>query len=256
METLTLNSISEIRSLLTCRNQVLVRRVYDNLEDTTPAGIIKAVDPSFRPNVHADRISEVVMVPEGLYYYPPMYKYKQATESIDWDTDMELRVGDIVWHTFMELSDTYNIKVRDSGELYKLLRYEDFYLAKRGEELIMLNGYVLCEEVLRDRLGALDVLEREVDTTLGRVALLGNRNRAYRIRGGAKDLDGNDILKVGDIIVKRNPKVHIRLEEDVHAKFPLEKKMYFIIQRRDIFAVIDKQVDVNINLVEAFKDKH
>ena len=256
METITLNSISEIKSLLTCRNQVLVKRVYDNLNDTTPSGVIKAVDPSFRPNVHADRISEVVLVPEGLYYYPEMYPHKKATESIDWDTAMELKAGDIVWHTFMELSDTYNIEVRDSKELYKLLRYEDFYLAKRGDELIMLNGYCLCEEVLKDRINKFDVLEREVDMSLGKIALLGNRNGAYRIRGGAKDLDGDDILKVGDIILKRRPDVHIRLEEDVHARFPLEKKMYFIIQRRDIFAVIDKQVDVNVNLVAPPENKH
>ena len=247
MDTIVLDSISQIKSLLTCRNQILVKRVFDNLEDTTPSGVIKAVDPSFRPNVHADRISEVVLVPEGLYFYPPMYKHKHATESIDWDTDMELLPGDIVWHNFMELADTYNIEVRDEKALYKLLRYEDIYLAKRGEELIMLNGYCLCEEVLRDRLGELDVLDRDIDKGIGKVVLLGKRNRSYRIRGGAKDLDGDDVLKVGDIIVKRRPDVHIRLEEDVHARFPLgEKKMYFIIQRRDIFAVIDKQVEVKI----------
>ncbi len=246
METIVLNSISEITSLLTCRNQILVKRVYDNLEDTTPSGVIKAVDPSFRPNIHADRISEVVLVPDSLYYYPDMYKHKHATESIDWDTTMELRVGDIVWHTFMELADTYNIEVRDEDALYKLLRYEDFHFAQRGEELIMLNGYVLCEEVLKDRFNDFDVLDQEVDMRLGKIALLGNRNRAYRIRGGAKDLDGDDILEVGDIILKRRSDIHIRLEEEVHARFPLERKMYFIIQRRDILAVIDKHVDVKV----------
>ena len=224
-----------------------MRRVFDNLEDTTEHGIIKAVDPSFRPNVHADRISEVVMVPEGLYYYPGLYKHKKATESIDWDTDMELLPGDIVWHNFMELTDTYNIKVRDDKALYKLLRYEDIYLAKRGEELIMLNGYCLCEEVLRERLSEFDVLDRDIDKNIGRVVLVGKRNRSYRVRSGIRDLDGDDMLKVGDIIVKRRPDVHIRLEEDVHARFPLgEKKMYFIIQRRDIFATIDKQVELKV----------
>jgi len=242
----------------------LLKQKYNNEEHRTESGIWAITDSTFRPEVHANRISTVAMVPDSLFYAPHNTPY--GAESMPWNTEMELKVGDEVWHTFMPLDSIHTIEVEDEpGVLYRLLRYDDIYLAKRhkhpqdkideaiffGKEhkvedfkIIMLNGYCLCEEILDEKISALDVIDPEVNKKIGRIAVIGKANKSYYKRAGDVDLDGNAEVKVGDIIVKRREDHHIRLEESLHAKFPLgEKKMYFIIQRKDMYAKITKDAD-------------
>jgi hypothetical protein len=106
--------------------------LFKSEEDTTPSGIIKVGDTDFQPAMHANRISEVVMVPEELYYGLVWHKRRNdATESMPWRTDMDLQVGDIVWHDYMNSLNCPVIDVEDSDEQYKLLNYYDLYVAKR-----------------------------------------------------------------------------------------------------------------------------
>ena len=180
------------------------------------------------------------MVPDSLYYNVKKPMTSNFTESMPWDADIEIRPGDVVWHTFMNLSGQMEITTdEEPGELYRTIRYDDIYLAQRGDELIMLNGYCLCEEVLEEKQYSVDLLDPEVDTTRGRVALLGKPNRGYKTGWKSRDLDSGCDIREGDLIVKLRADHHIRLEEEVHAKFPLEEKMYFIIQRKDIMAVLE-----------------
>ena len=238
-----------------------MRTVDKNEEAVTPAGIIKIGDTDWKPSAHANRISEIVMVPDTLYYGLVWHvKYPNAPESMPWRTDIQIKPGDIVWHDYMNSLNCPIINVDDEpGEQYKLLNYYDLYVAKRkigshtrykvmqyvvenGQalEVIPLNGYVLCEEVLQERDGDLDVLDKHVDKKLGKVAFISNKNYEYRweqIKAPPKgtDKDGNEILEVGDIIIKMNPDIHIMLEDPIHARFN-KNTLYFIIQRKDIYA--------------------
>jgi len=234
--------------LLSCRNQVLVKRKYKNEEQQTESGVFVIADSSFRPALHADRIAEVVLVPPGLYYHKHSYShYQYGGESMPWDCDMELQVGDTVVHTFMNRDDIVNIEVEDEpGELYRMMPYDDIYVARRGDEVIPLNGYCLCEEVEKESMS--DVLEiilcdkegdieAPIDKTVGKIAYVGKPNRAYRGDGWERDLDGDMKVNVGDTVIKRRSDIHIRLEEDLHNKFFDSPVMYFIIQRKDIYGV-------------------
>lgn len=164
-----------------------------------------------------------------------------------WETNIELEIGDVVWHTFMEVDTMIDILVDDEpDELYKLIRYDDIYLAKRGDELIPLNGYCLCEEIKKEQSSNIEVISvvddmtanpHGVDMTRGKIAYIGRPNKKYRIGLTEADLDGEDIIEVGDIIIKRRSDHHIRLEEDIHNKLD---KMYFIIQRKDMYAKYEK----------------
>ena len=271
-----IKSISQIRKLISSRNQVLVKTLDKNEDSRTPSGIYKVGDTDFNPAKHANRISEVIMVPDTLYYGLTWHKvYPKASESMPWRTDMELQVGDIIWHDYMNSLNCAVIDVDDErDEQYKLLNYYDIYVAKRkivldvwaegeyhdsrgscvimngvryggimeGEDIIAvipLNGYVLCEEVLEERKSSMDVLEKHVDQRFGRVAFMGKKNYGYRRERIRKppvemDFDGDMDLTPGDIIVKKNPKIHIMLEDPVHCRFNCDT-MYFVIQRKDIY---------------------
>jgi len=164
-----------------------------------------------------------------------------------WDCAMELKVGDIVVHTYMDREDIVNIEVDDEpGELYRLMPYDDIYVARRGDEIIPLNGYCLCEEVEKEGMSkTLDVvlynkddnIEDPVDKQIGKVAYVGEPNRAYRLDGYEKNYDEGVDVNVGDVIVKRRSDIHIRLEEDLHHRFFDNPVMYFIIQRKDIYGI-------------------
>jgi len=266
-----IKSISQIRKLISSRNQVLVKTLDKNEDSRTPSGIYKVGDTDFNPAKHANRISEVIMVPDTLYYGLTWHKvYPKASESMPWRTDMELQVGDIIWHDYMNSLNCAVIDVDDErDEQYKLLNYYDIYVAKRevdirnvsrkltgaginylwgchyieennrGYQIIPLNGYVLCEEVLEERKSSMDVLEKHVDQRFGRVAFMGKKNYGYRRERIRKppvemDFDGDMDLTPGDIIVKKNPKIHIMLEDPVHCRFNGDT-LYFVIQRKDIY---------------------
>ena len=257
-----------------------------NEEAITPSGVLKIGDIDFQPAAHANRISEIIMVPDTLNYHLAWHKKRQGiSESMPWKTDMQLLPGDIVWHDYMDSLNCPMIIADDEpGERYKLLNYYDLYVAKRpipqmnfitsgrlaserimiqavhylgethqflgdiengsAEAIIPLNGYLLCEEVKEERLGEFDVLDKHVDKKLGKIAFMGKKNEQYRWERIGKspkglDKDGNEILEVGDIIIKKNPEIHIMLEDPVHARFN-GSKLYFIIQRKDIYA---KKID-------------
>lgn len=266
-----IKSISRVKKILSCRNEILVRTMYDNEEDVTPSGIIKVGDTDWEPAAHANRISEVVMLPNTLYYGLKWHKkFPNATESMPWRTDIQIQVGDIVWHDYMNSLNCPILDVDDEpGVQYKLLNYYDLYVVKRKEEsavsivlnpgetfyyngetyiienegmnkIIPLNGYVLCEEVLEEQKGDMDVLEKHIDKRYGRVAFVGKPNYGYRCERIKqppieKDKDGDMGLVPGDVIVKKNPQIHIMLEDALHARFNGDT-LYFIIQRKDIYA--------------------
>lgn len=265
-----LKSIKEIKKLLSCNNQVLARTVDKNEESRTKAGLYKVGDTDFQPAKHANRISEVVMVPDTLYFGLTWHKvYPHATESMPWRTEQQLLPGDIIWHSYMDSLNCPMITCEDEPEEeYKLLNYYDIYVAKReiaqmssstgftqsfnyGNEqyikngnseiylIVPLNGYILCEEVKEEKLGDLDVLDKHIDQRFGKVAFIGKKVTYRRERIGKppveRDFDGDDEFVPGDIIIKKNPKIHILLEDPLHCRFN-GNTLYFVIQRKDIYA--------------------
>ena len=236
-----LNSINDIGKLISSNNQVLVETVTKNEEKKTASGIWLVTDTDWRPAMHTNRQSKVIKLPDSLYYNntPRQKLPSDAPESLPWDTDMELKVGDMVWHDFMAVHNCPVITTEDEPDKeYKLIRYDDIYVAKRGEKIIVLNGYVLCEEVF-DKTSALDVENKRPSFIKGKVRYMGKPNREYLSK---KKSDAFADFGVGDVIVKRRitkqegADDRIFLEDAMHKTF--SDKMFFIIQRCDVFGKI------------------
>lgn len=223
-----LKDISEMKRVL--NNKVLVKTHYKSTDARTEGGIYKIApsETDWRPADHTNRISEVVLTPDSLFYS----EVTKDWNSMPWDTDMELQKGDLVWHDFLA---AHNCPIattdQQPDEEYKLLPYQDIYLVKRGEEFICLNGFVLCEEVF-DEPTKFETAKK-LNPKFGKVAYLGKPNRAYR---QSKSSDDNIDIKVGDVIIKRKKDIHILLESADHQQ--LDKPL-FIIQRRDIFGILE-----------------
>ena len=93
------------------------------------------IDTTYKPEDHVEIINEVIAVPERLKFN-------------EWETEMQLKVGDKVWVNYLSIIKGERVQV--GGEVYVLVPYEKIILTKRGDDLVMLNGYVLIEPVLEE----------------------------------------------------------------------------------------------------------
>jgi len=154
---------------------------------------------------------------------------------------MELKVGDHVLVSYLESINYHKITAKE-GEFY-LFHYSDIYVARRLAlerhhanrtkkyvtvdemvyEIIPVNGYLLCEEIVAPRRSELDFRDL-VDRRHAKVVYVG------------KPLKGEeDNIKPGDMIVKI-PEPHYKVESEYHSEFFGKKKDYVLIQRRHIHA--------------------
>jgi co-chaperonin GroES (HSP10) len=93
------------------------------------------IDTSFEPEKFAVTSAKVIHPPQGL--------------SSVLNTDNEVQQGDTIFFHYLCVGNA----VRDgkyimyNGKLYIIINYDSCYVAKRGNEIIMLNGYILVERI-------------------------------------------------------------------------------------------------------------
>lgn len=245
---LIVKDISKVDCLI---NTVLVRPTRSNDELLLAGDKTMYIDTSFEPMKHAPTTGEVFGVPEQLYFTTK----KNAQSSMEWDTDMELKIGDIVNYHFLDIrtaieQDDY---VLCDGKAYFPIRYDRIFCAKRKmpkgsititaggnfvvgpdgrpEEVIMLNGYVLVkpvEEKIETILQLPQNVEGRYDAKYGEVRFIGTPNRRYRENYPADDTR----LEAGMTVIL-DKVCDITLEYDIHTSFDGDKK-YFRVQRNNI----------------------
>lgn len=250
--------VDSIEGLKPIRNNVLMRRVYKNLEETTAAGLYKAA-PSMNKNEYlyqnSDRVFEVMATPDELHMHP-----KIANCPL-WVCDMELEKGDLVW--VWGRAPLYCPQIVTPEETYDLISYFECIVAlrrttfvdwsrlrelyvKRGEmiyKVIPLNGYVIMEEI-KESESVLDYEKEKVREDLGRVAYLGKPNKFYwsfdkvnkvfttHDRESTVDIKVNDRVVLGTI---RGERARPMLEDTLFHYF--NGGNYFALQRQYIDAV-------------------
>jgi co-chaperonin GroES (HSP10) len=165
----------------------------------------------------------VYKVPSGLYYN------EDDKNSMDWETEMELQVGDMVWYGIME---SYNATtILCEGKLYKFISYADCSVAKRGDKVIVLNGMVLIQPLKKQKLSELDVLsEQELDLTRGKVCFIGQPNKRYK----QPSYVDHEELNVGDEVIFA-PKAYPTLLERKKFMATFDgDELYYCVPRRKI----------------------
>ena len=252
------------------QNFVLCLIDYDNENLKTKGGLLigfnkdvnygtgEPNDTSSRPADLAEVSCIVYKLPARLYFNPD-----DPNKSMPWDCDMDLQVGDHVWTNPIEALNAIGMECE--SKVYRLLPYQDLYCAKRTIQLpgnisvkdiidiwkqtgdllypansinavIMLNGYVLCEQIHKESLSVLDVTTQEqIDTTKGKIAYLGKQNRRYL----SNELCDFENLSVGDVVLFDKKYKPFLLERTLYASKFSQDKLYWVVPRRRIVAKLN-----------------
>jgi hypothetical protein len=189
------------------------------------------VDTSYDVGEHQPVHGTVVAVPDRLDY--------EHSDLLDWDTEMELQAGDEVvcdfFDVFCALNELPHRWLEVDGEKMLMIRYDRVLAARRGEEIIPLNGYIFCSAIKPEDLSPLERVEwRKVkhDKRFGKVEYVGKRLKGYRYPPvSADDYD----LNVGSVVAW-DKACDIPVEHPLHKNF--FKETMFRVHRRDIIGII------------------
>jgi co-chaperonin GroES (HSP10) len=220
-------------------NYVLVKPAMGNSKLELPSGVVLFLDTSYDENKHAETRGTVVRTPMKL-----TFDKKDPHHTMDWKTEIELQEGDdIIYHYLSAANAVGDGEYIDcEGEIYFLIRYDQIFVAKRGEDVIPVNGFILVEPMAEDvklnhGLILPDYLKERKDSKKGIVKYIGSCNQAYLPDAWANVVD-QDNIRPGDLVVY-DPHCDIPLQYDLHANFE-GKKTFWRIQRRYISAIIQQ----------------
>ncbi len=228
---------------------------YDpNLTKKTPGEIYVPENYSDEA-VNINRIGTVVVPPKHLFFYRGDNKNAEVNSS-RWQTSVEIKKGDTVWFNHMDSMNAYRYTFK--GRCFKTIKYDSIIAAKRGEDVIMCNGYVLLSEV-KNKTEFQGYSKEDLVQGKGVVSYSGSRNNAYNVpvgQIGSKIIYREDLhhkLKDGDLVeIFKEDYKHVRyLEDENQARFE-DRKMFLVVQRYMIAMVNSKPVDDRI-IVEPFK---
>ena len=172
----------------------------------------------------------VAVVPDKLFFD------KKYNDAMPWDTDMEVRVGDMVWFDYLA---SVNCDVlQTAGRTFYVIHYEDLYVAKRAGEIIPLNGYCLCEKIKRPKQGDFDITDKYYGDRV-KVTYKGKPNRAYRHNDNIYGTYNNDDIGIteGSVVLLRRNFTPYRLER-LEGISTFSDTPYYVIQRRNMQMVL------------------
>jgi len=176
------------------------------------------IDTTYKPEDHVEIINEVIAVPDHLKFN-------------EWETEMQLKVGDKVWVNYLSIIKGERVQV--GGEVYVLVPYEKIILTKRGDDIVMLNGYVLIEPVLEEtqQSGIIILLKQAKQASQrGYVRHMGIPNKRYTDESHTDEID----IKLGDMVGLKHG-YNSKLESSYHQTIG----DYWVVQRRNIVAAFD-----------------
>jgi len=206
------------------------------------------IDPTYQVGKHASVVGTVIGVPDKLRFVWNKSIFAEEG-SMEWETDMELEVGDTVWYSFVALSNSlgrlmdegakHNNKkyIVEGGEVYVFIPYDQIFVAKRKDKVICLNGYLLIEPIFDEKIESKllelpNSMQPSKSKKYGKVAYMGSCCRNH-LGYSVVDADGFD---VGDTVVF-DRFWNLPLEYDIHRSFDGNKEFYRV-QRRGVNAII------------------
>ncbi len=176
----------------------------------------------------------VYKVPEKLFYD------ENSFDSMDWETDMEVQIGDLVWMALIDSANSHSIICEEKE--YKIIPYQELYVAKRTDRVIPLNGYILCQTVNMKKISELDVTsEEKIDKTKAVVRFVGNPNKRYKTKGYVDHLN----LMAGDeISLDKWPLLFLERKKEF-ASFDGDN-LYIVVPRQKVSMVTKRNFNNSI----------
>lgn len=228
-------------------------------ENYTKDGEIELYD-SFEPAKHFSVKGRVLAVPEMLICFREDMNVLRAMQrvsknpiiqkdiqemnrwSVEFDTDMEVRVGDdVVFRYINRIACVEDEQVFGRDELGSrgalLISYDELYMALRGDERILLNGWILVEPVeyseaeLIEMGGGFEKAMKSLEKPgVGIVREVGMPNYGYL--DGTEE--GPDVKPGMEILFRHSNAVPIEFK--YHKELNEGKYAFYRMQRKDILA--------------------
>jgi co-chaperonin GroES (HSP10) len=237
---------AEFDALKPINNKVVIRQPEKDLGYVVrPSGILLVTNPEImNTNSHesyeeinvADSLPRwgyVAKIPGKLEFNERQYKNKKDDSQswkMDWETDLEIEIGDKVWCNFFDLHHASQLECE--GEKYWVVDYCNLIVAKRDDEAIMLNGNILFEQINEGLTSKFLQLPENINKSKGRVVHVGSKNKRYVNKSRFDDLD----VWVGDLVLFRN-KVETLLEAKGHTNF--DERLLRYSTRPEIYAILN-----------------
>lgn len=213
-------------------NWVLFEPYWDSHYVELGEGRIK-IDPTYKKGHHQPVRGKVVAVPYRLRYGDSVM--------LDWDTEMELEVGDEIVVNYNEIHNALRSWRRSyviiDGKKLLFIRYDKINAAKRNGKIIPVNGYVYVEPIPPKSLDSLQnpfLKENIRDRMWGIVRYVGKRNKAYF----HTDLYKDDFDPPIGGVVGMMPHADLYCESPEHPIF-FDGKMMVKIQRPYITSLLE-----------------
>lgn len=222
--------IEDLETFRILQNRVLIE--YNDEEySTTEGGILVVREFDFA--AHSVRRGKVIKLPEKLTCI------RNDALSMPWETELEIKVGDEVYLNHQAFYHCYPFTLKE--KTLKLIDYSGIIFAKREDEIIMCNGYVMLEKQIETKKFREVEFKRE-NKNLGIVKAVGKPNglrKDYDMKTKRETLilDSQIELKVGQKVFIHEPDKVFELEDYAHAKFD-NRQIYNVCSRRRISAIL------------------
>jgi len=235
----------EFDQLRLINNNVAVEITHRNLNCKTKSGLIIVNDinsftvnsvenaESYDTSQHLDRFGTVAKLPEKLNFVPKGKASNLYSNRCEWETEIEIQVGDLVWADYYNLSYCPIFKVEDKE--YWIIGYQCLIVAKRvikigennikefyKEKIINLNGFCLFEQINEGLQSKFLKLDEKINKQEGIVRYTGSMNKEYFSKkrlGIHTGYPSDDVeLNPGDKVIFRNETERL-LENSQHRFF-------------------------------------
>ena len=220
-------------------NYVLVKELRKNDELLLRSGHKLYLDTSYEKEKHASVYGLVVKVPEKLYFD----KESHSTKSVYYDVDIELKSGDIGFFNYMCVQNCIdnNAFLLDGEDVYFFIKYDLFICAKRGDDVIPVNGFVIVEALENENIKRLEAIGlvapdgNQDSERRGIVKYIGSpvRNYFYENEGTC---DTNEIKQGNTVLFGINDS--IALEYDIH-RILSQGRQWYKMRRNDILGIFN-----------------
>lgn len=180
-----------IEGVIPCTNHVLVKV---NEIDCMKDGLYVANAEWDNDGSTVTRFGTVIALPSQLYH-----RKGNGQFGLEWDTTMELQVGDKAYFGIMQGTDCPRILVND--EVYYLVDYAEIRVAVRDGVIFPLNGFIVVEEYTEVLKSKFLITEpwRKSNHKKGVVKYVGSRNKSYY--HSDQDTFDPQMLNVGDTVL-------------------------------------------------------
>jgi len=213
-------------------NRVIVKLIDMN-DKINFNGTKLFISTKYNAQDHVPVWGEVVGLPTKLYFN------KKSPYSMEWETDMELSLGDTVYidylATLRALSTEFNPAdaypepswIKQDGFYYVILKYQDIYLRVRNKKVQPINGYCIAKPIRvkeKEYKGIIVPFSNKTSNKWAEIIYVGNPCKDFL--GGEKDK--GEIHK-GDVVLFRSYS-NRKVENSLHRT--LFEDDYFVIQRK------------------------